>query len=294
MKKLLNNLLSVTLVLLLTLSVAIPSSAALSLSKVSSLQSYNIDDDEVNLKWKKVSGATSYQVYVYTTKGWKHLGNTKKLNFEADDLASAKQYKFRVRAYKQSGKKKVYGPFSKTLTAITEPDEVDNVKVASKSKSAVALKWSKVSRATGYQVYVYSASKGKYVKNATVKEPKVTIKELKNNTTYKFKIRAYYKTSSGVVYGDFSDVLAVKTKADNTASAVNKNEGKLITASEAVSIALKNAGLKKNQVRDLDYEFDKEKAVKVYEIDFDYGKYEYSYEINAANGKILDKEKDRN
>lgn len=291
MKKSFKNLLSVALVLLLTFSVALPASAASSLSKVTSLKSYNIDDDEVNLKWKKVSGATGYQVYLYTSNGWKHLGNTKNLKFEADDLSSAKQYKFKVRAYKKSGSKKVYGPFSKTLTAVTEPDEVENVKVTSINKTSLSLKWSKVKRADGYQVYIYSASKGKYVKKATVKDPKVTIKGLESKTTYKFKVRAYYKTSSVVSLGDFSDVLSVKTKADS--SSQKKNNSKLITASDAVSIALKNAGLKKSQIRELDYDLDTENGVKVYEIDFDYGKYEYSYEINATNGKILHKEKER-
>jgi len=291
MKKLFKNLLALSLVLLLTFTVVLPASAASSLGKVSALQSYNIDDDEVNLKWKRVSGATGYQVYVYKSNGWKRVGSTKKLNFEVDELASAKQYKFKVRAYKQSGNKKVYGSFSKTLTAVTEPDEVENVKVVSKNKNSVVLKWSKVSRATAYQVYVYSASKGKYVKKATVKEPKVTLKELKNNTTYKIKVRAYFKTTSGVAYGDFSDVISVKTKANT--SAAKKNESKLISASKAVSIALKNAGLNKNQVRGLEYELDNERGVKVYEVDFDYGKYEYSYEINATNGKIVHKEKER-
>lgn len=293
MKKSFRKLLASLLALLLTFTIALPASAASSLGKVKSLQSYNIDDDEINLKWKKVSGATGYQVYIYKSDGWKRIGATKKLNFEVDELASAKQYKFKVRAYKQSGNNKVYGSFSKVLVSATEPDEVENVKVSAKNKTSVTLEWSKVKRATGYQVYIYSASKGKYVKKATVKSTSVTIKELKAGTSYKFKIRAYYKLSDKVYYGDFSDALTVKTKAKaSSSSASSKNESKLISASEAVSIALNNAKLKKSQVRELEYELDKENGVKVYEVDFKYGKYEYSYEINASSGKILHKEKE--
>ena len=94
MKKTFKNLLSLTLVLLLTLSVALPASAASAPSKVTGLQSYNVDDDEINLRWKKVNGAYVYQVYVYSAGEWKYLGGTKKLRFEADNLVSSKEYKF--------------------------------------------------------------------------------------------------------------------------------------------------------------------------------------------------------
>ena len=56
---------------------------------------------------------------------------------------------------------------------------------------------------------------------------------------------------------------------------------------------MNHADLKKSQVRDLGCELDVENGVKVYEVDFDYGKYEYSYDIDALSGKILHREKER-
>ena len=289
MKKALKNLLSLTLVFILTLSVAPPASAASKPAKVTSLKSYNIDDDEINLKWKKVTGAYAYQIYTYKSGDWKYVGTTKKLKYEVDDLTSSKEYKFKVRAYKLNGKKKVYGPFSNVLTAATEPDEIEKLTVSSKTKNSVTLKWAKEKRVTGYQVYIYSSSKEKYVKKASVKSTSVTIKELKAGKIYKFKVRAYFKANGDVYYGDFSDVISVKTKAASS----SKSEDKLITASKATEIALNHAGLKKSQVRDFDCELDNENGVKVYEVDFDYGKYEYAYEIDALSGKILHHEKER-
>lgn len=295
MKKTFKNLLSLTLVLLLTLSVALPASAASAPSKVTGLQSYNVDDDEINLRWKKVNGAYVYQVYVYSAGEWKYLGGTKKLRFEADNLVSSKEYKFKVRAYKYSGAKKVYGPFSNVINAATEPDEVDNVKVVSKTKTTVKLSWSQEKRATGYQVYVYSSSKGKYVKKASVKTNSVTVKELKSGTNYKFKVRAYFKTEHGVYCGEFSDAVKVKTNSSSaSASSSGSSSGSsYIGSSKAASIALNHAGLKKSQVRDFSCELDKERNTVVYEVDFEYGKYEYSYEISAKSGKILHREKER-
>ena len=290
MKKTFKNLLSLTLVLILTLSIALPASAASNPAKVTNLQCYNIDDDEINLKWKKVTDAYAYQIYVYKSNEWKYLGATKKTGYEAENLASSKQYKFKVRAYKLSGGQKVYGAFSDVITAATEPDEVEKLTVFSVYKKQTTLKWKKQSNVTGYQIYVYSPSKDKYVKKASVKSNKVTIKNLDTNTNYRFKVRAYFKVNGDVYYGEFSDVISVKTK--KSSSTVN-NSITFIGASKATSIALNHAALKKGQVRDLSCELDVENGVNVYEVDFDYGKYEYAYDIDAISGKILHREKER-
>ncbi len=289
MKNTLKKLLSLTLALTMIASSSATLASAASVGKVKSLQAYNSDDDEINLKWKKVSGADGYTVYMYTSKGWKSQGSTKKTKFEADDLTSAKQYKFKVRAYDLKNGKKKYGSYSSVLTSATDPDEVENLKVSKKGKTSVTLKWSKEKRATRYQVYMYDAAKGKYVRKATVKGTSATIKGLKAGTTYKFKVRAYYKPGEKRYYGDFSDVRSVTTsgKAANTAS------NSVIGTAKAGSIALSHAKLKQSQVREYECKLDKENGIKVYEVEFSYGRYEYEYEINALTGKIISVEKNR-
>ena len=298
MKKLSVKLLSLTLSLLLVFSmasVALTASAA-SVGKVSSLQSYNIDDDEVNLKWKKVNNADGYRVYVYSSDKWKYAGETKRLYFEVDELRSATQYKFKVRAYELKNGKKVYGSYSSVLVAVTKPDEVDNVRVSAKNKNFVSLKWSAVRGADGYQVYLYSSSQKKYVKKATVSKNSATVKNLKSGTSYSFKVRAYFKHNSKVYYGEFSDVLKVKTSSSvsqTKASSSSKTSASFLGTSKAGTIALNHAGLKKSQVRGYECKFENERGVQVYEVEFEYGRYDYEYEIHAVSGKILHYEKDR-
>ncbi len=288
MKKLLNVLLAIVLGTFV-LSTATYTVSAATLSRVTSLKSYNIDDDEINLKWKKVKGADGYQVKVYSNKKWKNLGLTKKTSFEADDLTSAKTYKFKVRAYEVKKGKRVYGKYSSVLTAATDPDEVENVKTSSKAKTTVTLKWSKVPRATRYQVYLYDSAKGKYVRKVTVKSNKATVKGLKAGKTYKFKVRAYFKSGDKKYYGDFSDVISVKTKGTSSSS----SSSSIISKSKAESVALNHAGLKKSQVRAFKCKLDREDGVQVYEVEFEYGRYDYDYCISAKTGKILEWEKDR-
>ncbi len=293
MKKSLRSLLALTLVLLVAFSTVTVASAA-SVGKVTSLQAYNIDDDEINLKWKKVKNADGYQVYMYKSGEWKRIGTTKNLYFEADDLASAKQYKFKVRAYDQKGSKKYYGSFSSVLLSATDPDEVEGLKASSKTKTTITLKWEKEKRATGYQVYIYSSSKNKYVKRTVVKSNSATIKDLKAGKTYKFKVRAYFKAEGKYYYGEFTDVLSVKTKANasSSSSSSSSSSQSVIGNSKASSIALSHAKLKKSQVRDFECKLDRENGIQVYEVEFEYGRYDYEYDINAKTGKIIRWEKD--
>ena len=56
---------------------------------------------------------------------------------------------------------------------------------------------------------------------------------------------------------------------------------------KAKSIALNHAGVSENQAYDMEIELDDEDGTLVYEVEFQSGNVEYSYEINAASGAIL-------
>lgn len=87
------------------------------------------------------------------------------------------------------------------------------------------------------------------------------------------------------------DASAVATKP---ASQTATNSEKLIGQDRAKQIALDHAGLKASAVRNLECEFDLENGTAVYEVEFESGDYEFSYEINASTGKVISHEKDRN
>jgi uncharacterized membrane protein YkoI len=288
----LNKLLSVLLVTLLAFSAVSLTSSAADLAKVANLTAYDVDDDEVNLKWSKVNGADGYQVYVYNDSAnkWKKLGNTSKNFFEAENLQSAKAYKFRVRAYDKKASGTDYSAYS-VLSVATEPDEVENVRVSAKTKNSVSLKWSAVKGATGYRVYVYDASQGKYVQKAAVKGASAKVTGLKEGTSYKFKVRANFKVDGKNNFGEYSDVLSVKT--NGAAANANSNKEHVISKSEAEKAALNHAGLNKSQVKFFECKLDKENGAKVYEVEFYYGGYEYEYEVNAVSGKVVKAEKER-
>lgn len=66
-----------------------------------------------------------------------------------------------------------------------------------------------------------------------------------------------------------------------------------LTADEALDIALERAGVTKDSISNLESVLDTENGVLVYEIDFDAGNTEYSYDVNAETGAIVERDVDR-
>ncbi len=91
---------------------------------------------------------------------------------------------------------------TKTLKFTINPETVDVATIkATQSTSVIKLTWGAVEGATGYRVYQYSPSKGKFVQIASVKGVTSYRKatNLKAGTEYKFKVKAYTKLSDGTV-----------------------------------------------------------------------------------------------
>ena len=65
-----------------------------------------------------------------------------------------------------------------------------------------------------------------------------------------------------------------------------------ISKEKAKSIALSHAGLKESEVAGLKVELERDDGITQYDVEFQNGIYEYSYEINATTGKIIEWEKD--
>lgn len=65
------------------------------------------------------------------------------------------------------------------------------------------------------------------------------------------------------------------------------NDNNYIARDSAISIALKDLKLTKNDVYDLECDLDREFNQIVYEVTFNYKNLEYEYYINAESGKII-------
>lgn len=290
MTKKLKKLLSLLLAAVTICSALVFTGSAAAIQKVSALQVVSTDDDEINLRWSAVKGATGYQIYVKAPGGsWKKNEVTRSTTEDADNLKSATTYYVKVRAYKKSGSKVTYGDFSDIVKTSTEPDEVRNLKATAVKKGKSTLSWNKVSGAKGYQVYKYSS--GKWSKLVSTSKTSYTVSSCQSGD--RFKVRAYLTLDSKVYYGDFESVTLKASSANPSGSDASGNK---ISKSEARSIAIRHSKVSSSTVRDYEceYEYSKRFGCYVYEVEFESGIYEYDYIIKASDGKILSSHKERN
>ena len=84
------------------------------------------------------------------------------------------------------------------------------------------------------------------------------------------------------------------TQNDTTSTQSNESTSGGISKDKAKEIALSHAGVSANKISDYSIEVDTENGIKIYEIDFKAGGYEYEYDINATTGSVMrcDKEAD--
>lgn len=115
----------------------------------------------VTLSWKKVSGATGYQIYRYKSSTGKYskVGGVLSSNkVTIANLKTGKAYKYAVKAFKNVEGKEFYGKISKIVTAYTLTAAPKVSSIASNVSKSADLKWTKVSGAASYSIY-YSTDK---------------------------------------------------------------------------------------------------------------------------------------
>ncbi len=165
--------------------------------------------NSVTLKWNLKTGATHYKVWMNVNGSWQLVTTTKDVNVLTCTKKSLKantSYKFLIRAY--NGTNMSEPAYITVKTKAVAPAAVTGFKGTSTTNS-VTLSWTQRSGATKYKVWMLVNNNWQLVtetKNATT--VKCTKTGLKNNTSYKFLIRAYNGTAMGA-----PAYVTVKTKA---------------------------------------------------------------------------------
>ena len=166
--------------------------------------------DALRVNWTKNSSAQGYIVEMYKGGKWVRVAkitNGSTTTFRKTGLKASSVYKFRVRAYKMSGKTALYGNYSATVTARTNPSIVKGVKIGGKAKDALRVNWTKNTSAQGYIVEMYKG--GKWVRVAKITNGNTTTFRkagLAKNTAYKFRVKAYYMSGKTALYGNYGSV----------------------------------------------------------------------------------------
>lgn len=160
----------------------------------------------ISLRWKKVRGATKYQVEYKKSHGRWKKHRTSSTRTTLRRLKSDTKYSLRVLAMKKSDK----GRYSRTKSIRTAkkklpaPGAVTGIRYTSTEKS-VTLKWKKASRATEYVVYLKDG-KGSYrALKSGVKKTSFTEKLNAYGQGQWYIVQAVNKEGSSVSFGALSE-----------------------------------------------------------------------------------------
>lgn len=142
-----------------------------------------------------------------------------KVTYKGSVLSEGIDYAINYQSNTKSGKASItlygMGKYGGTKNGSFKiyPGKVKNVKVSSTTTSTT-LKYPLESGVSGYKIYRATSLNGKYSLISTVssKTSTYTDKNLTSDKAYYYKIRAYKTLNGENLYGDYSNVLTIKTK----------------------------------------------------------------------------------
>ena len=209
--------------------------------------SVDVDGNKVYLDWSNVADADEYEVYLSKNSGaYKLVGTVANSNATISQLDYNTSYKVKVRAYNERYDE--YGTYSdiksfKTEKRYNDDDEDDYtsttvgtvraLRLEVQNRNEVALEWSAVSGADGYEVYL-SEDGGSYKHVLTTKYVKEIITDLEYNTSYRVKVRAYKEVNGREKYGSYSSAKSFKTERYSS-SINNEDVGKVTNVKATVT-----------------------------------------------------------
>lgn len=147
--------------------------------------------NELEIKWKKVSGATKYVLYRSTKEGsgYKKLGTFFTTTFLDTGVKGGVKYYYKVVPYRNSVKGK-----ERIESGVAVTQAVTGLKVTNKTATANKLTWSKAAGADSYRIYRSTKKNSGYT--AIGKTTKLTYTDKKAQTGKKY----YYKVC-GMING---------------------------------------------------------------------------------------------
>lgn len=184
------------------------------LAKVQGVKA-NPSYNKVKITYKRTDGANGYVIYRAARKNGKYkklatVKGNKKRSYTNKKLKTGKRYYYKVRAYRNVGKTKVYGSYSRIVKAKTAL-KTPSMKVKVRS-AGTRVSWKKTAGADKYQLYRSTKKKGGYILIRETVKTSFTDTGARAGKTYYYKLRAYKKADGKKVYSKYTEVKKVRVK----------------------------------------------------------------------------------
>lgn len=186
-------------------------------STVTGIRSTSNTSTSNTITWNASTKAEGYEIYQWigTTDSYKLIGTTTSTKFTNSKKSSGTMYRYKVRAFNNVDGQRIEGAYSSEFTTCTLPANV-SFSLCSTDVDSITLNWNKVSKATGYQVEMYT--NGTWKTLSTLSGTSYTASDLSQNTAYRFRVRAIRNYNYINYYGDY-------TEKDITIRPANTPEG---------------------------------------------------------------------
>lgn len=191
------SLLVVAIMAIMLFAMTITASAA---SGASNVKQTGSSTSSVNIEWTSNYGE-KYQIFVSQTRGGTYYATsnyTQSSNSEhIYNLSAGRSYYVCVKTYNSNG---VQIAVTEPIEVVTSPSTVSEstIKQTGGSNSAVALKWTAVSGATGYKIQKYESGSSSLIKSYITSKATARI-SAGAGYRYYVKIYSYRKSSTGYV-----------------------------------------------------------------------------------------------
>lgn len=184
----------------------------------SAMMTYSSTDKNITIGWNKVSGASGYYVYRWSSSApaWVRVGTLPAVasTYTDSKVTSGTSYKYYIVAYKRSGSKRILSSRSSEISACTKPS-APVISNTSADIRSISVHWNKI-RCAGYEV-TYKNSSGSWSAPKRITSSATTsldITDLNANTKYSVRVRAFVKADNGsTVYSDYSSAVNINTKS---------------------------------------------------------------------------------
>ena len=214
------------------------------ISKATNLTAKAASASSIKISWTKADGITGYEIWYTTSENgtYEKLKATTGSSYTHTGLETGSTYYYKIRSYITVSDTKIYGshttPESKVM--LQTPS---NVKLTNSSATSLKVSWSKVADASGYEIYRATSKNGTYKNIKTITSGTTTSytnKNLTNNKTYYYKVRAYKTVNETKKYGSYCSILSKKVVlAKPTLTAATKSKTSIKLSWTAVSGATK-------------------------------------------------------
>ena len=184
-------------------------SATTKIADVANFRLENSGTTTYTIAWDASDRVSGFQLKQYD-KGdaeWKVVrfdGNTTttKTSLTVSDLKDGGYAQYQIRTFISSGGKNEYGEWSKTLVGGTLPKAPEGLKLAANTDNGIAITWTALEGAAGYEVYCKEET-GNWESVGTTETNHFSHNNLEEKKTYEYKVRAYVGNEYNKVYGNF-------------------------------------------------------------------------------------------